>query len=145
MAVMSKDEREAFFREPRVGVIAIAEADRGPLAVPIWYSYGDDGVVRVLMSPNSKKAKLIEAAGRFSICTQSEQLPYRYVMAEGPVVDTRDVDIEEHARPMARRYLGETMGDDYVESGQDSSSIVISMKPERWYSTDYGKVVETDG
>ncbi len=136
---MSKDEREAFLRLPHVGVIGIEDSGRGPLTVPIGFDYTDDGHIRVLMHPESKKAVLIDAAGRFSLCSQSEQLPYQYVMVEGPVVDRQPCDVEAHARPMAHRYLGQKMGDDYVGSGQDSSSVVYSMKPERWYSVDYGK------
>ncbi len=144
MATMNHDEREAFLRDVRIGVIGIEDPGRGPLTVPIWYSYEDDGHIRVLMSPKSKKAVLIDAAGRFSLCAQSEALPYKYVMVEGPVVETVDCDIELHARPMARRYLGEEMGDEYVAGGNDSTSIALTMKPERWYSVDYGKTAADD-
>ena len=37
--VMSRSEREAFLTEVHVGIIAIAEQGRGPLAVPVWYAY----------------------------------------------------------------------------------------------------------
>ncbi len=137
---MSKDEREEYLARPHVGVIAISDPERGPLNVPIWYSYEPGGDVRVLMHPESRKAKLIEKAGRFSLCVQRERLPYKYVSVEGPVVSVSPCDVEEHARPMARRYLGDEAGDRYVEDGGDDSNVVITMRPERWLSTDYGKI-----
>ncbi|MEZ5228385.1 MAG: hypothetical protein R2710_17445 [Acidimicrobiales bacterium] len=36
-----------------------------------------------------------------------------------------------------RRYLGPSMGDQYVEDGDDDS-IAFSMEPQRWSSVDYG-------
>lgn len=140
MATMTRDEREEYLSRPHVGIIAIDQPGRGPLAVPVWYGYEPGGNVEVLMGPDSKKAKLIEAAGRFTMTVQREALPYKYVMAEGPVIETRPADVEADIRPMARRYLGDELGDQYVADGSDDSSVVIVMRPERWYSTDYGKV-----
>lgn len=139
MATMSKDEREEYLSRPHVGVISIARDGRGPLTVPIWYSYEIGGVVKVLMHPDSRKARAIAEAGRFSLCVQRERLPYKYVSVEGPVVSTGPCDIDADARPMARRYLGDEMGDQYVADGTDGSNIVIMMRPEQWFSADYGK------
>ncbi len=139
MATMSKEEREEYLSRPHVGVIGIEDPGRGPLTVPIWYAYEVGGDVVILTHPESRKAKAIAAAGRFSLCVQRERLPYKYVMVEGPVVETRACDVDADARPMAHRYLGQAMGDQYVDDGDDSTSIVITMRPERWYSTDYGK------
>lgn len=139
MAKMTPEEREEYLSRPHVGVLGITDPGRGPLTVPIWYDYEPGGLVTILTHPESKKAKLIAEAGRFSLCVQRERLPYKYVMVEGPVVETSECDVEAHARPMAHRYLGAALGDQYVEDGDDSTSIVIRMRPERWYSTDYGK------
>mgnify|MGYP001816163650 CR=1 FL=1 len=141
MPPLSLQERELFLSKPHVGVLGVEDPGRGPLTVPIWYQYEPGGDVVILTGPTSRKARLIEAAGRFSICAQQEELPYRYVMAEGPVVDTRPADLEADERPLAHRYLGEKMGDGYVEgSAQDgaSTSIRITMRPERWSSVESG-------
>jgi nitroimidazol reductase NimA-like FMN-containing flavoprotein (pyridoxamine 5'-phosphate oxidase superfamily) len=36
---MTKQERERFLADLHVGIISIPEEGRGPLTVPIWYSY----------------------------------------------------------------------------------------------------------
>lgn len=138
---MTEAEREHFLTEVHVGVMAIERRDRAPLAVPIWYRYDPGGLLTILIGPDSLKARLLARAGRFSICVQTEKPPYRYVSVEGPIVETRQCDIDADARVMARRYLGKELGDQYVEDGDDSSMICVSMRPETWYSVDYGKAV----
>lgn len=136
---MTEVERQEFLAQVHVGVLAIERKNRAPLAVPIWYRYEPAGMVSILIGPDSLKAKLLAAAGRFSLCVQIEKPPYKYVSVEGPIVETRQCDVEADARPLARRYLGKSMGDQYVEDGDDSTMILVSMRPETWYSADYGK------
>ncbi len=138
MPAMSKEEREEYLARPHVGMIAIEDEGRGPLVTPIWYSYEPGGVLKVQMNPESKKAKLLAKAGRFSLAVQRERLPYKYVMVEGPVISTEPCDRETETRPMAVRYLGDELASQYLE-GLSGESIVVTMQPERWYSTDYGK------
>ena len=138
---MTTDERESFLAGLHVGVLSVEATDGPPLTVPIWYAYAPGGEVEVITGRESLKGRLIARAGRFSLCAQTEQPPYRYVSVSGPVVSTEACQREAHLRPMARRYLGEAMGDSYVGEGPevDEASVVIRMRPERWWSVDYGK------
>jgi len=140
---MTKQEREAFLAEPRVGVISIAEAGRGPLTVPIWYGYEPGGELWLVTERGSRKGRLLERAARLSLCVQSETPPYKYVSVEGPVVGIESSDVEKHERPLARRYLGRERGDRYIETsgGADarSDSVRVRIRPERWLSVDYAK------
>jgi len=140
---MTKAEREAFLAEVHVAIISIGETGRGPLAVPIWYSYEPGGEVQIVTDRESRKGTLIEQARRFSLCVQVESPPYRYVSVEGPVTSIGPADVEQHVRPLARRYLGQKAGDRYVDEtgGQASweSSVMVRMRPERWLTVDYAK------
>ena len=136
MSTMEEATRQEFLAGLHVGVMGIADGERGPLTVPVWYGYEPGGLVTVLTGPDSRKAKLVEAAGRFSLCAQQEELPYKYVMVEGPVVETRDGTYDDTLE-MAVRYLGEELGKGYADNS-GGGSIMISMRPERWYSVDYG-------
>ena len=107
---MTREEREAFLADVHVGVISIDQPDRAPLAVPIWYDYDPAVGIWVITSPDSRKGRRLEAAGRYSICAQVETGLYKYVSVEGPVVSTRSADLEKDLRPMARRYFGVEMG-----------------------------------
>ena len=138
--VMTPAEREAFLADVHVGIIAIAEPDRAPLTVPVWYAYQPGGTVDVLMQSDSRKMVAIDAAGRFSICAQTEAAPYKYVTAEGPVTAVRPYDIATDLLAMATRYLGEEGGAAYVAgAGTGGNGVMVSMTPQRWLSTDYSK------
>jgi len=107
---MTPDEREAFLAGVHVGVLAVEEAGRGPLTVPVWYAYEPGGTVNVITDGESLKARRLRDAGRCSLCAQSEEPPYRYVSVEGPVTeDEHTVDPDER-RAMAHRYLGAEIG-----------------------------------
>ena len=81
---MTRTEREAFLADVHVGVLAVDEPGRGPMALPIWYRYVD-GIVEIGMDGGSLKARLLRAAGRATLTVQTETAPYQYVSVEGPV------------------------------------------------------------
>src|SRR5688572_12195220 len=95
---MTKQERERFLADLHVGIISIPEEGRGPLTVPIWYSYEPGGELRVVTARTSQKARLVQRAGRFSLCAQTETPPYKYVSVEGPVVAIEPADLERDRR-----------------------------------------------
>jgi nitroimidazol reductase NimA-like FMN-containing flavoprotein (pyridoxamine 5'-phosphate oxidase superfamily) len=138
---MTRAEREAFLAALHVGIISIAEPGRGPLTVPIWYAYEPGGELWVITDRDSRKGRLLASAGRLSLCAQTETPPYKYVSVEGPIVAIEPADAERHGRPMARRYLGQQLGDRYVEAtaAERGRSVVVRMRPERWLSVDYTK------
>jgi hypothetical protein len=82
-------------------------------------------------------AQAIMAAGRFSLCVQDEQPPYKYVTVEGPATIEDATDAER--LELARRYLGTEGGDAYLAATPTDGQIMIRMIPERWVSVDYGQ------
>jgi nitroimidazol reductase NimA-like FMN-containing flavoprotein (pyridoxamine 5'-phosphate oxidase superfamily) len=140
---MTKQEREAFLADVHVGVISIEEAGRGPLTVPIWYDYQPGGELWIITDRGSRKGKALDAAGRFSLCAQTETVPYKYVTVEGPIVAVEPTDPERVARPMAHRYLGREMGDAYLEAtraqAERGDPVCYRMRPEHWLTVDYAK------
>jgi PPOX class probable F420-dependent enzyme len=137
---MSKAEREAFLADVRVGVLAV-NGDRVPSLTPIWYSYEPGGDVLINTASDSPKTSLLRAAGEASLCVQTETAPYKYVVVQGKVtVDEGPVD-SEWRRAMAHRYLGQELGDMYIDATMDSEpgSVTVRLTPERWRTTDYGK------
>jgi len=138
---MTVKEREAFLAGVHVGVISIMEPGRGPLTVPIWYAYEPGGDLRVVTDRDSRKGRLLSVGSRLSLCAQSEAPPYRYVSVEGPVVSLEPAQPERDLRPLARRYLGQELGDQYVAAtrSETGGSCVVRIRPERWLSVDYAK------
>lgn len=139
---MSRAEREQFLAAQHVGIVSVVEPGRGPLTLPIWYAYEPGGHVRLLTGAGSRKAALIRQAGRLSLCVQNDTPPYQYVSVEGPVTIT-EPDYERDVRPMAYRYLGEQLGDWYLQATAEErarGTILIRLKPERWLTADYNKM-----
>jgi hypothetical protein len=135
---MTKAEREAFLADVHVGVLAVDEAGRGPMALPIWYRYVD-GVVEIGMNGESLKAHLLRAAGRATLTVQTETAPYQYVSVEGPV--TVDAVLRDDLE-MATRYLGPEIGAWYAEHNpSDAASVTVTLTPEHWRTHDFGKVL----
>ena len=135
---MTIAEREAFLADLHVGVLGVNHG-AVPLAVPIWYDYEPGGDLWVLTSPDSIKGRALEATGRFSLCAQTEQPPYRYVTVEGSVGAVEEPTTEQTTQ-MAHRYLGPELGDAYVAATSGTSdSRLYRLTPERWYTVDYGK------
>ncbi|GAB3582890.1 pyridoxamine 5'-phosphate oxidase family protein [Amycolatopsis endophytica] len=137
---LSVDEREQFLAEPHVGALSVAEnPDRAPLTVPIWYQYTPGGELWIRTTPGSRKARAIEAAGRFSLMAQRIEPTVRYVSVEGPVTATAP-DTPELARKLAEHYLPPGKVDGYLEfeRTQLGEHFVISMRPEHWLSADLG-------
>jgi hypothetical protein len=138
---MSRAEREAFLAGVHVAIVSIAEEGRGPLAVPVWYRYRPGGEVYFATGDESRKTRLVQRAGRASLCVQTETPPYLYVTVEGPTA-IEPVDFERDVREMALRYLGPTMGAAYLAATYPdgtSGELLVRLRPERWWSADFRK------
>ena len=122
-----------------MSALALNEPGRGSLTVPVWCDYEPGGDLWFVTGKDSRKARLIEPGTRISLCAQTEEAPYRYVMVEGAVtaIDAPEGELE----PMATRYLGAAMGKAYAANAaaQGGASVVVRTRPERWLAVDYSK------
>ena len=132
---MSQAEKEAFLADVHVGVLSIPEPGRGPLTAPVWYDYTPGGDIWVVTGPQSRKGKLLAEGVAVSLCSQQEQMPYKYVSVEG-IVD-RITEHNEEILPMAIRYLGEEQGRAYYETTTSQENVVVYIRPRRWLAVDY--------
>lgn len=135
---LSAHERQQFLAEPHVAALSVtAGPNRGPLTVPIWYQYAPGGLVWILTPPESRKAKLIESSGRFTLLVQRTTPTTRYVSVEGRVTDMRP-STEDEVGQMACRYLPADQVGPYIEFARHEH--LIQMTPERWLSADLGSM-----
>ncbi|MET9456137.1 pyridoxamine 5'-phosphate oxidase family protein [Streptomyces canus] len=139
---LTREQREQFLAEPHVAALAVdAGEERAPLALPIWYQYTPGGDIWIMTGRDSRKHKLIRAAGRFSLLVDRVEPTIRYVSVEGPVVDTRPGTLED-LREISARYLPAEKVDGYVEfaSKNHGEQVIIRIRPERWVTSDLGTV-----
>jgi hypothetical protein len=133
-------DRELFLAEPHVAALSVAAGQgRGPFTLPIWYQYEPGGEAWVLTEAGSRKARLIEAAGRFSLMVDRVMPTVRYVSVEGPV--TRTVPgTDELLREITERYLPPDKVLGYIEFAERElgEQVAIYLRPERWLTADLG-------
>ena len=115
--------------------------DGAPVVAPIWYSNEPGGDVVVSTDRRVEQGRSPPRRGTASLCVQTETAPYQYVVVEGPVTLTDGVD-PEWRRGLARRYLGETLGDAYIESTieEEKTAVTVRLSPQKWRTTDYSKL-----
>jgi hypothetical protein len=83
-----------------------------------------------------RKSRLIGAARRFSICVQQDQLPYKYVSAEGPATYIGP-STHELRLAIAARYFEPQIAEAYAASDASAhEDLQIRMRPERWSTFD---------
>src|SRR5215472_6288218 len=137
---LSVRDREFFLAEPHVAALSVSAGQgRGPLTVPIWYQYAPGGEAWVLTEASSRKARLIEATGRFTLMVDRLMPTTRYVSVEGPV--TRTVPgTDELLLEITARYLPPNQVQAYLDfaSTELGDQIAIFMRPERWLTADLG-------
>lgn len=133
MPTMTEDERMAFLGESRVGIIAVEWGGRPPLSEPVWYDYVPGGDVLLWAYADSLKGRLVRAARRFALTSQEVGLPYRYVTVQGPVTTVTPAR-REWVEALAARYLGGEAGKAHAENVFEPGSVVVRMRPERWFS-----------
>ncbi|WP_367132129.1 MULTISPECIES: pyridoxamine 5'-phosphate oxidase family protein [Streptomyces] len=134
-------EREHFLAGLHVGVLGVTDTGdgRAPLLVPVWYRYEPGGEVVVQTGRETVKARLLRAAGRFSLCVQDENPPYRYVSVEGPVTAVNDPVDPVEREAIAHRYLDPEEARAYLKSttGQLADDITFRMRPQRWRTANF--------
>ncbi|MEW2396793.1 pyridoxamine 5'-phosphate oxidase family protein [Streptomyces sp. NPDC046862] len=139
---LTREEREQFLAEPHIAALSVeAEPGRAPLTVPIWYQYAPGGDIWIMTGLDTRKNKLIQTAGRFSLMIDRLEPTIRYVSVEGPVIDTVPATIEQ-LREISARYLPAEKVDEYVDFAwkEHGEQVVIHLRPERWVSSDLGTV-----
>jgi hypothetical protein len=137
---LSEEEREQFLAEPHIAALSVhAGATRGPLTVPIWYQYIPGGQPWILTGTGSRKARLIEAAGHFSLMVERLEPTTRYVAVDGGVSRIEpgtDAQMEE----LAYRYLDDAAAERYLEFARANfgDHVAIHLQPQHWLSADMG-------
>jgi nitroimidazol reductase NimA-like FMN-containing flavoprotein (pyridoxamine 5'-phosphate oxidase superfamily) len=137
---LSKEEREQFLAEPHVAALSVSAGDeRGPLTVPIWYQYSPGGEPWILTGTGSRKARLIEATGFFSLMVDRAEPTARYVGVDG-AVSRIEPGTDEQMVELAHRYLSGEAAERYIEFARKElgDHVAVYLQPQHWVSADLG-------
>jgi PPOX class probable F420-dependent enzyme len=127
------DEREwrAFVSEgTRTGKLATVRADGRPHVVPIWFVLdGDDLVFNT--GAETVKGRNLRRTGRACLCVDDERPPFAYVMVEGPVTLSEDVDaMLPLSTAIGARYMGAERGAEFGARNAVPGELLVRLRAE---------------
>jgi PPOX class probable F420-dependent enzyme len=110
---MSAEEAAAFLSAgTRTGKLATVRSDGRPHVAPIWFVLDGDVVV-FTTAASTVKGRALRRDARATLCVDDDRPPFAYVMVEGTVTLSDDLD---EMRSWATRIGGRYMGADQAES-----------------------------
>ena len=134
---MKKKEIDALLVQPHIAVVACTAPDGAPHAVPTWYEY-QGGKVVFHTDTSAFKYKCLQHEPRIAFVVDTKKAPYKCVILKGRA--TIEVKRNDDARGlrMSTAYLGAKAGRAYHATVKGMEVAVVTLKPERIISWDYG-------
>ena len=120
----------------RTGKLATVRASGAPHVTPIWFVVdGDDLVFNTWHT--SAKARHLARDPRASLVVDLEEAPYAYVLVEGPVTISRDLDeIVHFATRVGARYMGTDRAEEFGARNGVEGELLIRLHMERLIAHD---------
>lgn len=137
MRTMTNEEAFAFLSVgTRTGKLATVRADGRPHVTPIWFVVdGDDLVFNTWHT--SAKAKHLARDPRASLVVDLEEAPYGYVLVEGSVTITDDLDeIVRFATRIGARYMGEDRAEEFGARNGVEGELLVRLHMDRLIALD---------
>ncbi|MBP7930830.1 MAG: TIGR03618 family F420-dependent PPOX class oxidoreductase [Acidimicrobiia bacterium] len=114
----------------RTGKLSVNLPTGQPTVTPVWFRYGDDGVIRFNTEADSPKARAIEVDPRVCLLVDVEEPPYAFVRIYGQASIGRN---EEYVRRIATelggRYMGQDRAEEYGQRNGSVGEVVVEVRP----------------
>ena len=131
---MSETEIRAFLAgtPPHTAKLATVRADGRPHVAPVWYDVDDDGTIVFNTGESTVKGRNLRRDPRASLCVDDERPPFSYVLVEGTVELSADLDeVRSWATRIAGRYMGQDRAEEYGARNGVAGELVARLRPER--------------
>ena len=119
------DDREKFFNEPNIAILATTGPGRRAHAIRIWYLY-EDGHFIMVAGANSQKVRNIERQGEATLTIDRREPPYYAAMVRGAAEIGPPMSDDARLR-LAVRYLGEEMGRAHAAQRTGGNAVSIHL------------------
>jgi PPOX class probable F420-dependent enzyme len=132
---MGAAERRAFLLDPvRPGVLSTVRADGRPHAAPVWYDLDGDDVV-FNTGEGTVKGRNLRRDPRASLCVQDDRPPFSFVVVEGTVAISDDLDeVRRWAARLGGRYMGAERAEEYGARNGVPGELLVRLTPTRFAS-----------
>ena len=131
MPEMTEAEWKAFVSEgTRTGKLATVRADGRPHVTPIWFVLDDDGTFVFTTAAGSLKGKSLRRDPRAVVCVDDETPPFSFVMVEGTVDISEDLDeMLAWATRLGARYMGQDKGEQFGRRNAVAGELLVRLRP----------------
>ena len=129
---MTEAQVQAFLTAvpPRTGKLATVRADGRPHVAPVWFDVDHDGSVVFNTGESTVKGRNLSRDPRASFCVDDERPPFSFVVLEGVVEISKDLDEIRHwATRIGGRYMGPERAEEYGSRNGVAGEWVVRLRP----------------
>jgi PPOX class probable F420-dependent enzyme len=135
---MSDDEARAFLTgdPPHTGKLATVRSDGRPHVAPVWFVVDppDDGIgigdIVFNTGENTLKGRTLRRDPRAALCVDDEAPPFSFVVVEGTVTISEDLDELRHwATVIGGRYMGTERAEEYGNRNGVAGELLVRLHP----------------
>jgi hypothetical protein len=114
------------------GKLATVRADGRPHVAPVWYVVDSDGTIVFNTGESTVKGRNLRRDPRASLCVDDERPPFSFVVVEGHVDLSDDLDdVRTWATKIGGRYMGEGRAEEYGARNGVAGELVARLRPDR--------------
>jgi PPOX class probable F420-dependent enzyme len=130
MKSMSPEEYRAFLLQgAHTAKLATTRADGRPHVAPIWFTLDGDDIMFTTWH-TTVKARALRRDPRVALLVDDERPPFAYVMIEGRVTISDNLDELQHwATRIAARYMGEEQAESYGKRNGVPGELLVRLTP----------------
>jgi PPOX class probable F420-dependent enzyme len=130
MRKMTEQEWRAFVMDgTRTAKVATARKEGRPHVVPVWFVLDGEDVVFTTGASSVKGAAL--RRDRYAcLCVDDQAPPFSFVMIEGPVELSSDLDeLRRVATRIGRRYMGPERAEEFGGRNAAEGELLVRLRP----------------
>jgi PPOX class probable F420-dependent enzyme len=134
---MTDEQARAFLAEgKRTGKLATTRADGRPHVAPIWFVLDGPDLV-FTTGADTVKGRTLRRDPRAALAVDLEQPPFAFVMVEGSVRLSTDLDeMLPLSIAIARRYVGESEAEAFGRRNAVEGEMLVRLHPDRIVAID---------
>lgn len=116
---------------PHTGKLATVRSDGRPHVAPVWYVMEGNTIV-FNTGASTVKGRNLSRDPRASICVDDERPPFSFVVVEGAVELSDDLDdLRTTATAIGARYMGADRAEEFGARNGVPGELVVRLRPER--------------
>ena len=130
MRRMTEPEWHAFVMDgTRTAKVATARKDGRPHVVPVWFVLDGEDVV-FTTGASSVKGQALRRDPYACLCVDDQAPPFSFVMVEGPVTLSADLDeLRRVATRIGRRYMGPERAEEFGARNAADGELLVRLRP----------------